>query len=818
MDEYLPDILPPDINIVNVPNDFQHQDIQDVQVQILEEQHPVFADVILEDPDIQQELQHEENILNIEVHIPDIQDPAQQAQHQVMEQNNPAIIPPLQPEIPAPIQIQDELLEAELVIKEYADSATLHLNRARKREHTKQLLKERSIELPRENNIIIKPNQRIVINSPLFLGNAAHIRTKKYVNLEIGSFRTKLTADTLNQIDFPRNRRCATCKSPVLNMEKHRAAGSFAPKHIFSTLDDHLQLELLFTCTLTDDNLGLKNKFNETLKVHPHRDEKLTNKHIENFSLTGKNVPETISEALATVGKFPFCGEHKQAFSTIAAFLLHHVTEFHTVISHICVYCKMIVSDSPLKHHTKVHGLDLNKEITTQTPPLHKIAETLQNCKISDIILEDYFNFQQSTMIRKTLQGIDLHQTIPRLLSQFTATRFRAYDAIRKKFPNEMATTHSTWFKSPFPLHQMDMLISFNNDGNEKLYGVLSMLERLLDGTPPTSDASEFLKYNNYEIMQSLVCARVQYEHRELEIIKQPEDLKTGSNFTFHLQPGGPSFYSNDLKKLQDTDLSIYKIITVGQRMMKTTGLLLQEGLNVLNLSNCEANLLPTSGYSGLTFFENENGKISPIFHEQDYLQHVRKVLSITPEELPTLIEFDILGILQKIPVNLWEQWLLNNLEKTVLYFLVSLQGMLNKPPPPGFKPRNLLVLGQHTLFHQELDFTYLINLTNQINLTLSRAGILTEVPILLPTNLVGINIRSAISLRTMPRTPVFLSNGENSEYTVQSIQHLVQMGIDILDLKEDTTLFPAYRSHMVYFKTYHIVNIVLWFAKLIYA
>jgi len=800
MDEYLPDILPPNINIVNIPNDFQNQILQDVQIQILEEQHPVFADVLLENPDVQQELQHdEENVPNVEVHIPEVENPAQQFQHQIIEQDNPAIFPPLQPEIPAPLQIQDELIEAELVIKEYADSATLHLNKARKREHTKQLLKERSIELPRENNIVIKPNQRIVINSPLFLGNAAHIRTKKYVNLEISSFRTKLTTDTLNQIDFPRNRRCSTCKSPVLNMEKHRAAGSFAPKHIFSTLDDHLQLELLFTCTLTDDSLGLKNKFNETLKVYPHRDEQITNKHIENFSLTGKHVPDTISEALATVGKFPFCGEHKQAFKTIAAYLLHHVTEFHTILSHICVYCKKIISDSPLKHHTKGHGLNLNQEITTQTPPLHRIAEILNNCKISDIILEDHFNFQQSTMIRKTLQGTDHHQTITRLLSQFTATRFQSYDLIRKKFPNEMATTHSTWFKSPFPLHQMDMLISFSNNGNEKLYGVLSMLERLLDGTPPTTDASEFLKYNNYEITQSIICARVQHEHRELEIITHPESLKTGSNVTFHLQPGGPHSYTTDLIKLQDMDLSIYKIVTVGHRMMKTTGLLLQEGLNVLNLSNCEANLLPTSGYAGLTFFEDDNRTIIPISHEQDYLQHVQKVLNITPLEIPILIEFDLLGVLQNIPVNRWEQWLLNNLEKTILYFLVSLQGMFNKPPPPGFKHRNLLVLGQHTLFHQDLDFTNLINLTNQINLTLSRAGILTEVPILLPTNLVGINIRSAISLKTMPRTPVFLPNGENSEYTIQSIQHLVQMGIDILDLKEDTVLFPAYRSHMVY-------------------
>ena len=135
-------------------------------------------------------------------------------------------------------------------------------------------------------------------------------------------------------------------------MEKHRAAGSFTLKHIFSTLDDHLQLKLLFTCTLTADNLDLKNKLNETLKVYPHWDEQITIKHIENFALTGKHVPEFIKEALATVGEFPFCGEHKQAFITIAAFLLHHITEFHTVLSHVCVQFKMFISDSPLKHHT----------------------------------------------------------------------------------------------------------------------------------------------------------------------------------------------------------------------------------------------------------------------------------------------------------------------------------------------------------------------------------------------------------------------------------------------------------------------------------
>ena len=100
MDEYLPDILPPNINIVNIPNDFQNQILQDVQIQILEEQHPVFADVMLENPDVQQELQHdEENVPNVEVHIPEVENPAQQFQHQIIEQDNPAIFPPLQPEI-----------------------------------------------------------------------------------------------------------------------------------------------------------------------------------------------------------------------------------------------------------------------------------------------------------------------------------------------------------------------------------------------------------------------------------------------------------------------------------------------------------------------------------------------------------------------------------------------------------------------------------------------------------------------------------------------------------------------------------------------
>ena len=165
------------------------------------------------------------------------------------------------------------------------------------------------------------------------------------------------------------------------------------------------------------------------------------------------------------------------------------------------------------------------------------------------------------------------------------------------------------------------------------------MLERLLDGTSLTTDASDFLRFNNYEIMQSIICARVQYEHRQLETITNPEDLKTGSNFTFHLQPAGQHFYANDLPKLQDIDLSIYKVATVGLRMVKTTGLLLQEGLNILNLGNCEANLLPTSGYAGLTIFENKNNTIIPISHEQDYLQHVRKVLSITPLDLPIMID-----------------------------------------------------------------------------------------------------------------------------------------------------------------------------------
>lgn len=34
------------------------------------------------------------------------------------------------------------------------------------------------------------------------------------------------------------------------------------------------------------------------------------------------------------------------------------------------------------------------------------IVETLEDSKVSDIVLEDHFNFQQSTMIRQTLQGV----------------------------------------------------------------------------------------------------------------------------------------------------------------------------------------------------------------------------------------------------------------------------------------------------------------------------------------------------------------------------------------------------------------------------
>ena len=39
MDEYLLYILPPDINILYIPNDFQNQIIQDVQIEIVDEQH-----------------------------------------------------------------------------------------------------------------------------------------------------------------------------------------------------------------------------------------------------------------------------------------------------------------------------------------------------------------------------------------------------------------------------------------------------------------------------------------------------------------------------------------------------------------------------------------------------------------------------------------------------------------------------------------------------------------------------------------------------------------------------------------------------------
>ena len=805
MDEYLPDIIPPDINI---QNEFQNEIVgDDVQLDILNlgDQHPVFADVLLEAPVPPQGVNNVHNIQNAEVqlHIPEIEDPAQQqAQNQILEQNNLHIIPPPHPEIPALVQIQDEVLEAELSIKEYADAATLHLNKARKREHTKMLIKEKTIEFPKNKHIIVKPNQRIVINNPLFLGNTAHIKTKKFMNLEINSIRNKLTVSTLSSVHCPKNRKCSVCKLPQVHMEKHKNMGSFAPLHLFTTLDEHLQLELLFTCTLTEDNLGLQNKFQGTLKLYPHRDEQITKKHIEQFKFTGKFLPENIEGALAAVGKFPFCGEHKQAFNTVAAFLLHHVTETHTLTSHLCILCKTFSSDSPLQHFTRYHSLVIQND-----PSLHKLAETFQNGKCSEIILEDIYTFKQSTNIRKTMQGENIHQTIPKLLSKFTASRFQAYNGIRNLFPLEMATVHSPWFKTPFPLHQMDMLIAFRGDANDSLYGILSVLERLLDGTPPTTDAAEFLALNEFEIMQALICARVQYEHNELTTITNPEELKIGWNTTYHLQPTGPHFHARNLSKLQDLDFSIYKIATVGQRMLKLSGLLLNEGLNILNLSNCEANLIPTSGYSGLSFFEDQNKTLIPIVPEHNYLNHIKNVILSTSQDLPLLVEFDILGTLQKIPVQNWEHWMTNNLESTILFFLVSIQAMLSKPPSPGFKPRHVILLGQHTLFHPTLEFKFLITLTNRINMVLSRAGVLTEFPILLPTNLVGINIGSAISLNTMPRTPVFLPDGENSEYTVQSIQHVISLAVDILDLKEDTVLFPAYRSHMVYYYNCLITN-----------
>ena len=644
-----------------------------------------------------------------------------------------------------------------------------------------------------------KPNTLIELTLPIFAGDTAVYEQKRLLNLEIKHISDEYKHTHSHYFLNHKNKtRCSVCNYDAINLIMHQAMGPFAPQHPFSTLDKNLQIEVLLHSTLKYKEKILIGAYDAKIKIDIYNQTTVSPAIIQKLTSSAKTVPAVLSLAINSFSPIFVCGEHSSVFPSLLSLALHHITCKHIHHTHVCRMCGAIQNTSFLQHYKTAHNRHLLPSYPLPNiPALHDIydfqTENVKSHTAKQIELSKLNTSQQASLIHSR-KGMKLNNTVNDLFTSFPSKVTANYIRLKESHLNFQGYSRYLCANDHFPLNIISLLKAVSHSA--VIVAALEEVTRLTENRPPWEGVSTFLKTGRLELLQLLYLARIRHLFHMAEKVPDINQWKTGTSSVQLLQLSGPSVFADNPYRLKEMDLTAYTAITCGSKLLVKSGITTMERYKFLNLSPTQKTVLCTSGFTNIGFYPSLTHSI-PVLPDNSFINQVSKIAEST-KTLPLIIEFNIQENLSTIPADKWKSYLTEHQESYCLGFCLQILHVKTKTRPLTAENRTFILVGQSTLYHQDLDLRTLVDLTDIINMNLQIAALTFRLPLILPSALVGFSGDISIPLISCPRQATFTPDGEMSDYSHHQGLRLLFTVIDGLKMIDDVQLMPSYRTHMV--------------------
>jgi len=633
-------------------------------------------------------------------------------------------------------------------------------------------------------------NTKVIIQTPLFIGNRAVHDPRNSWNLDILRMRRILDRKEDTDLELSGPDTCKSCglHSPPLRL--HTAKGPFAQRHSLSRFKNPIRIELLCLLRLKK-NGDIYTAQRSNFKVNCFQETAVASNNLDAVMLTCGALPEDVNQLLKLIdSEILCCGEHELIFPMVPALILHLAMKSHILAAHVCGFCKTIIEGSRLTHmlHDHIH-LTFSNFIA-----VHDLAEVLmQKCHMTGKRLTEVFYSSQVTEIRTSqLQSMLTRNPSSAALRLSTdqLIRYTILNTVRPGFPHDNFARCSN---TALPRNTFDLLCVVVS--RSSLLGALVVLDHLTQQLAPAEAAYNFLTTNCYPLLQCLLEARREALLHQVEYLINPNQFKTGPSDHTGVLLSGPNPAHASPEHLEDLDMSRYDTAIVGTHFLNRSGTNLPLFSTALNMSAVHPVYITQGGYAGLKRLKIRD-QITMIPETQDSMFQIKLALNKLDPRISLLIEFSLDQHLQRINPRFWSDFVEEDAEELIVSWLKDIDDLQRRELPQFTKPRMVIVIGQGPLYHPDLLLTELSVIENKINWILSKAAVAIHLPLALPTQLVGISGHQSYPVYTVPREAVFTETGDFSAFTRHQIGEFLFNCMDILQVFAETVLFPQYRLH----------------------
>ena len=692
---------------------------------------------------------------------------------------------------------EQDLIQLEYQLALTAEASESQENR-RTFEEQRHGLNRAQLQKLKENKLPLAPQAAPTVNQVIHLASHAILGDRRlpcdqlYQDIDITKIRDIVAQGNFTDLAHTNcpTSRCRKCFQTYIDLPSHVSQGQFAEGHEFDRLPPHISRALLITTTLeaaTWDEIMTRYS-PETIYFYPFNTEKISNRQLKELKNTGENVPATLELALQSAAPIAVCGEHQAIFRSTASLVFHLIMFPHVEYESFCSSCRAIFPTSALQHFVDFHDLDFPR--TAEFPNTYEISKIISG-KIGEDMLE-VFNRTQLHTIDRHAYNAPLYSTVASLRLNLTHRHKSTYERLKSMLPDlsiadDLNFNTDTWDKLILQLLSI-------RAGPNTIIEVHKLISQVLLKLPPPTDAATTLTTLNYEVVMTIISAKLNFLYRGSELVPNYADFETRIDAPIGLHPTGAHPLAKAPQRLLDNYDTNFDAMTLGTNILLRSGIHVQQAIRVLNLSHSAKLLHATASYPGLMGFPDESGKWIQVPADQGVLNTVEKIMENPNRKTLIILEFNIGTNLQHIPANKWKMYVKEHMEDYALHFFISLRASRIKTACA----HPIIVIGQGPIFSTTLDLEETTKLTEYITRVLLKASSYTDIPFLPTPGLIGFSKGSSVPLTTAPRGPVFNDRGELSYYSVQQAVRIVQTCVSSNILKDDCLKPPGFRFHMV--------------------
>ena len=650
-----------------------------------------------------------------------------------------------------------------------------HINETdkKKTEHGEAKTKESM-----EEGIISKREVQKVMSTLIFHRKNTVAKVKYQ---ERNSVSDDLYDEQMCQTEDLENQRnnCQVCFSNILPIMEHRIKGGFAKNHKLGLLPEKKK-KMLKIITLMDVKNGILICRNcNHLKINLRERNKLTAEEYEHITnhgyVTGEN--PTVEETLYYNGKNTLfvCLECERVFPSYLSLVLHslYFKEHTNMYSEIyCPLCgkfeaKTTFSAHLLNNHSNQvkclmcpavfqHVNDLITHFVQPNPHKEITAE------IRSLLTENQVSALHKYRKENTLMHQRTDVTIIPIIKEKDMIEYRRYLNQPELLENHQIEQNAQ--ERIHPRNCQDILAKFSNrELSLRLSNVLQSIKLNTKYIIPRKVFEE-IQYELNQTSVSLIMEKYCSQLVELPLALEIKQYGVDNYEQGHLLR--PSVLVRSENVWLPADLQIYDCVIIGNLGMKDSGTLPGASFRTLNLSPQQSFVWPNC-FITLNHWKNsvqgtlelDEKYTEPVSATENYLLHVKNVLSRIQANKQTFVEFNLQGFLHKIPTEKWSQFLDKNLKTLTIAYFIGIERIRQELEKTGKQHPTPVVIGQGPISGilqlSASDMNKFTERIDQAGLLISRLLHVTYIPI---SSLVGYGSRAHGNILGKPQPPLDLN------------------------------------------------------------